>query len=77
MPPSGHRGLERDDALRLLDDNLVLLQTRFKDDYTDPDPLLAETLFIFGELSAAAGEPARAAELRKQAAAWAPGSAFA
>jgi tetratricopeptide (TPR) repeat protein len=68
---------ERDAALRLFDDNLVLLQTRFHDDYTDPDPLLAETLWLFGELSAAAGDEARAAELRARAAAWAPGSVWA
>ncbi|MEA2571603.1 MAG: hypothetical protein QOI24_3604 [Acidobacteriota bacterium] len=68
---------EREAALRLFDDNLVLLQTRFHDDYTDADPLLAETLWMFGELSAAAGDEARATELRAKAAAWAPGSAWA
>lgn len=66
----------RDEALRLFDDNVVLLQTRFRDDYTDPDPLLAETLYLFGELSFAAGDVARGVELKKQAAAWAPGSVF-
>lgn len=61
---------EREAALRLFDDNLVLLQTRFHDDYTDPDPLLAETLWLFAELSSAAGDETRAAELRAQSAAW-------
>lgn len=67
----------RDEALRLFDDNRVLLETRFHDDYTDPDPLLAETLWLFGELSAAAGEETRARELKAQAAQWAPGSIWA
>jgi tetratricopeptide (TPR) repeat protein len=67
---------ERDAASRLFDDNLVLLQTRFHDDYTDADPLLAETLWLFGELSSAAGDETRAAELRAKAAAWAPGAWF-
>lgn len=68
---------DRAEALRLFDDNLVLLQTRFLDDYTDPDPLLAETLVMFAELSAAAGDETRAQALRKQAAQWAPGSVWA
>jgi tetratricopeptide (TPR) repeat protein len=68
---------ERDAALRLFDDNLVLLQTRFHDDYTDADPLLAETLWMFAALSSAAGDETRAAELRAKAAAWAPGSVWA
>jgi tetratricopeptide (TPR) repeat protein len=67
---------ERDAALRLFDDNRVLLETRFKDDYTDPDPLLAETLVMYAELSEAAGDAEKAAELRKQAASWAPGSVW-
>lgn len=71
------RGGNREEALRLFDDNLVLLQTRFTDDYTDPDPLLAETLWMFAELTKAAGDEARAAELRQKAAEWAPGSWFA
>jgi tetratricopeptide (TPR) repeat protein len=71
------RAGRRDEALRLFDDNLVLLQTRFRDDYTDPDPMLAETLWMFGELSFAAGDIERAVTLKKQAAAWAPGSVFA
>ena len=57
-------------ALRLYRDNVELLETRFRDDYTDPDPLLAETLFLFGELADAYGEPARADSLRRQAELW-------
>ena len=68
---------EREEALRLFDDNRVLLETRFRDDYTDPDALLAETLWLFGELSEVAGEADRASVLRAQAAAWAPGSVWA
>jgi tetratricopeptide (TPR) repeat protein len=67
----------RAEALRVFEDNQVLLQTRFQDDYTDPDPLLAETLFLYAELSAAAGDHDRAAALRRQAAEWAPGSVWA
>ncbi|SRR5258708_2775737 len=67
---------ERDEALRLFDDNRVLLETRFKDDYTDPDPLLAETLWLYAQLSQAAGDTERAKALRQQAASWAPGSWF-
>jgi tetratricopeptide (TPR) repeat protein len=65
-----------DDALRVFRDNLELLETRFRDDYTDPDPLLAETLFMYAELSAAAGDADRADALRKKAASWAPGSVW-
>lgn len=68
---------DRADALRLFEDHRVLLETRFHDDYTDPDPLLAETLWLFAELSEAAGDPTRAGHLRAQAAQWAPGSAWA
>jgi tetratricopeptide (TPR) repeat protein len=68
---------QRDDALRLFEDNRVLLETRFRDDYTDPDPLLAETLWIFGALTEAAGDAERAVALRAQAASWAPGSVWA
>jgi tetratricopeptide (TPR) repeat protein len=71
------RAGQGDAARRLYDDNLVLLETRFKDDYTDPDPLLAETLWLFSVLAEHAGDPARTATLRAQAAAWAPGSIFA
>jgi tetratricopeptide (TPR) repeat protein len=65
---------DRDDALRIYADNLELLETRFRDDYTDPDPLLAETLVMFAALANAAGDPTRASALRAKAAAWAPGS---
>jgi tetratricopeptide (TPR) repeat protein len=71
------RSDRRDEALRLFEDNAVLLQTRFQDDYTDPDPLLAETLVLYAELSEAAGDRDRAAALRRQAAAWAPASVWA
>jgi len=64
------RAGKRDDALRIYRDNVELLETRFRDDYTDPDPLLAETLIMYAALSEANGDPDRAAALRKQAAAW-------
>ncbi len=64
---------DREDALRIYTDNLELLETRFRDDYTDADPLLAETLVIFAALSEAAGDATRAIALRAKAAAWAPG----
>ncbi|HUJ15083.1 MAG TPA: hypothetical protein VL284_14955 [Thermoanaerobaculia bacterium] len=64
------RAGKREDALRIFRDNLELLETRFRDDYTDPDPLLAETLFMYAELSGAES-------LRAKAAAWAPGSVWA
>lgn len=67
---------KRDDALRVFRDNVELLETRFRDDYTDPDPLLAETLVMYAELSEAAGDPDRANALRAKAAAWAPGSVW-
>src|SRR5882757_3851966 len=67
---------ERDDALRIYGDNLELLETRFRDDYTDPDPLLAETLVMFSALSDAAGDSARASALRAKAAQWAPRSVW-
>ena len=70
------RAGKREDALRVFRDNLELLETRFRDDYTDPDPLLAETMFMYGELTEAAGDPDRAAMLRAKAAAWAPGSVW-
>ena len=62
------RAGDREAALRLYRDNVELLETRFRDDYTDPDPLLAETLFLFSELAEANGEEARADSLRRQAA---------
>ena len=64
------RAGDRDGALRLYRDNVELLETRFHDDYTDPDPLLAETLFLFGELAEANGEAMRADSLRRQARDW-------
>src|SRR3954447_2125414 len=67
---------ERAAALRLYEDNLVLLETRFRDDYTDPDPLLAETLWMYAALAEASGDLTRATALRKKASEWAPGSAW-
>jgi tetratricopeptide (TPR) repeat protein len=67
----------RDDALRIFRDNAELLETRFRDDYTDPDPLLAETLFLYAALAEASGDAARAQALRGRAGAWAPGSVWA
>ena len=64
------RAGDREGALRLYLDNVELLETRFHDDYTDPDPLLAETLFLFSELAEANGEEARADSLRRQAQQW-------
>jgi tetratricopeptide (TPR) repeat protein len=64
------RSGDREGALRLYRDNVELLETRFRDDYTDPDPLLSETLFLFGELADVNGEEARADSLRRQAAEW-------
>jgi tetratricopeptide (TPR) repeat protein len=61
---------DRDEALRIYADNAELLETRFRDDYTDPDPLLAETLTIYAALAEAAGDAGRAAELRAKAAQW-------
>ena len=66
----------REDALRIFADNVELLETRFRDDYTDPDPLLAETLMMFAALSDAAGDPSRARALRAKAAQWAPASVW-
>lgn len=67
---------DRDTALRIYRDNAELLETRFRDDYTDPDPLLAETLMMYAALADEAGEKFRAAELRAKAAQWAPGSVW-
>lgn len=61
---------EREAALRLYRDNVELLETRFRDDYTDKDPLLSETLFLWSVLADANGEDARATSLRKQAESW-------
>lgn len=71
------RSGQHDEALRVFRDQAELLETRFHDDYTDPDPLLAETLVMYADLSKAAGDPARARVLRDRAAAWAPGSVWA
>lgn len=60
----------RHDALRIYRDNLELLETRFRDDYTDPDPQLSEVLFLFSELAGASGDATRAASLRAQAERW-------
>jgi tetratricopeptide (TPR) repeat protein len=68
---------DREAALRIYGDNAELLETRFRDDYTDPDPLLAETLTMYAALAEAAGDAPRARELRGRAAAWAPGSVWA
>ncbi len=59
---------ERAEALRIFGDNVELLETRFRDDYTDPDPLLAETLSLYAELTDAAGGDGSA--LRAKAKAW-------
>jgi tetratricopeptide (TPR) repeat protein len=59
---------ERAEALRIFGDNVELLETRFHDDYTDPDPLLAETLFLYAQLTDAAGGDGSA--LRAKAKAW-------
>ena len=67
------RAGDRDAALRLYRDNVELLETRFRDDYTDPDPLLSETLFLFGELAEANGEHAKADSLKRQAKEWSDG----
>jgi tetratricopeptide (TPR) repeat protein len=67
---------DRDDALRIYRDNLELLETRFRDDYTDADPLLAETLAMYSALAEAAGDGSRASTLRAKAASWAPGSVW-
>lgn len=64
------RAGDREAALRLYRDNLVLLETRFRDDYTDPDPLLSETLYLFSVLARANGEEARADSLERQAESW-------
>ncbi|HEV7764838.1 MAG TPA: hypothetical protein VGQ76_07555 [Thermoanaerobaculia bacterium] len=64
------RAGDREAALRLYRDNVELLETRFRDDYTDPDPLLAETLYLFSVLAAANNETARAESLARQAREW-------
>ncbi|MFL6245500.1 MAG: hypothetical protein ACJ74H_05715 [Thermoanaerobaculia bacterium] len=64
------RSGDREGALRLYRDNVELLETRFRDDYTDPDPLLAETLYLFSVLAEANNEEARAESLARQAEQW-------
>jgi tetratricopeptide (TPR) repeat protein len=64
------RAGDRDAALRLFRDNVELLETRFRDDYTDPDPLLSETLYLYGVLADANGEEARADSLWREAEKW-------
>ena len=64
------RAGDREPALRLYHDNLELLETRFRDDYTDPDPLLSETLHLFSVLAETNGEEARADSLARQAEKW-------
>jgi tetratricopeptide (TPR) repeat protein len=64
------RGGDRDSAVRVYRDNEELLETRFRDDYTDPDPLLSETLWMYGDLAAAAGERDRAEELHRKSEVW-------
>lgn len=59
---------DRDEALRIFRDNAELLETRFRDDYTDPDPLLAETLMLYAELTEAEGGDGSA--LRAKARLW-------
>jgi tetratricopeptide (TPR) repeat protein len=61
---------DRDEALRIYRDNVELLETRFRDDYTDPDPLLAETLTMYAALAEANGDVTRATALRAKAAEW-------
>jgi tetratricopeptide (TPR) repeat protein len=64
------RAGDREAALRLYRDNVELLETRFRDDYTDADPLLSETLFLYSALARANGEDARAESLARQAEQW-------
>jgi len=68
---------DRDEALRIFRDNAELIETRFRDDYTDPDPLLAETLVLYAALSEANGDADRARALREKGGRWAPGSVWA
>lgn len=64
------RAGDREAALRLYRDNVELLETRFRDDYTDRDPLLSETLYLFSVLAAANGEQTRSETLARQAETW-------
>jgi tetratricopeptide (TPR) repeat protein len=69
------RGGDRETAIRLYQDNAELLETRFRDDYTDPDPLLAETLFLYATLAEANGDHAQADSLQRQSEQWGWGAA--
>jgi tetratricopeptide (TPR) repeat protein len=69
------RAGDRDTAIRLYQDNAELLETRFRDDYTDPDPLLAETLFLYATLAEANGDHAQADSLQRQSEQWGWGAA--
>ena len=64
-------------ARRLFEDNAELIQTRFDMDYTDRDPLLVETLFIFGDLTTAYATRERAEPYFNRVLEWAPTSIFA
>jgi len=64
------RAGDEESALRLFRDNAELLETRFRDDYTDPDPLLSETLYVYGTLADANGQEALADSLWRQAKKW-------
>jgi tetratricopeptide (TPR) repeat protein len=67
---------QREEALRIFADNALLLQTRFETDYTDPDVLLAETLYIYAVMAREAGDAA-AEPLFRKVVEWAPESIFA
>jgi tetratricopeptide (TPR) repeat protein len=67
----------REEAMRLYEDHAVLLQTRFEADYTDPDDLLAETLFMYASLARESGDAERSDTLFARARQWASGSIFA
>ena len=67
------RAGKREEALRIYRDNVELLETRFRDDYTDPDPLLAETLAMYAELEEAGGDASNARQLRSRADRWRAG----
>ena len=66
-----------EEAMRIFEDNRLLVATRFRDDYTDPDPLLAETMFIYGILLERSGNSAEARRCFAKVEQWAPGSIFA
>lgn len=66
----------RETALRIFEDNRLLIQTRFADDYTDRDVLLVETLFLWQQLLDAGGESAESAGVAGRICAWASRSWF-